>query len=289
MNNQYHKHAYLIIAHGDFHVLDFLITALDDVRNDIYLHVDKKVNHFPKFVTKYSRLIVLENRVDVRWGSFSQIEAELNLFDTAFKSNYKYDYYHLISGTHMPLKSQDELHQYYAKNSGKELIRVMYTNNYEVNFKLGRYHFFLNNYRYGSTIKRKLSQLCWRVVIKLQYWLKINRREPNVTIKANNWVSITHEATRILISSRDQIEKLFKKSFCGDEYLIPFIIENNTSILTLNNDPNILFNEFIESNPRELTIKDYQFLIESKYLFARKFSDNGIEVVEKIFNKIKSY
>lgn len=35
------KHAYLIMAHHELKLLKVLITLLDDVRNDIYLHVDR--------------------------------------------------------------------------------------------------------------------------------------------------------------------------------------------------------------------------------------------------------
>lgn len=282
------KHAYLIIAHGDFQVLQLLIHALDDVRNDIYLHIDKKVSVYPNLAAKFSRLIILENRVDVRWGSYSQIETELNLFEEAYSQNKHYDYYHLISGTHLPLKSQDELHQYFVEKMGKELINKMYTDSYEINFKLGRYHYFLDYYRYGSSIQRKFAQLCWRVLIKFQYWFRIKKKEPKVAIKANNWVSVTDQAVELLLKSKPQIAQLFQKTFCGDEYLIPFVIENNKSNLTFDHDPNILFNDFIDSNPRELTMKDYEFLLESNYLFARKFSDKNIDVAEKIINKIIS-
>ena len=35
-------HAYMIIAHNQFELLERLIAALDDERNDIYIHIDKK-------------------------------------------------------------------------------------------------------------------------------------------------------------------------------------------------------------------------------------------------------
>ena len=38
------KHAYLIIAHTDFHQLLQLVKQLDDVRNDIYIHIDRKAS-----------------------------------------------------------------------------------------------------------------------------------------------------------------------------------------------------------------------------------------------------
>jgi len=41
------KHAYLIIAHGNWVILEKLLNLLDDEKNDIYLHIDAKVTDFP--------------------------------------------------------------------------------------------------------------------------------------------------------------------------------------------------------------------------------------------------
>lgn len=38
------KHAYLIIAHDNWKILEKLLILLDDKRNDIYLHIDRKSN-----------------------------------------------------------------------------------------------------------------------------------------------------------------------------------------------------------------------------------------------------
>ena len=40
------KHAYLIIAHNNFYILEKLIKLIDDKRNDIYIHIDKKIRNF---------------------------------------------------------------------------------------------------------------------------------------------------------------------------------------------------------------------------------------------------
>lgn len=45
-------HAYLIIAHNEFEVLTKLIGLLDDNRNDIYVHIDKKVEKVPALTCK---------------------------------------------------------------------------------------------------------------------------------------------------------------------------------------------------------------------------------------------
>ena len=40
------KHAYMIIAHNDFDLLETLVRLLDDPRNDLYIHIDAKVQDF---------------------------------------------------------------------------------------------------------------------------------------------------------------------------------------------------------------------------------------------------
>ena len=40
--DMYNKHAYLITCYNNFKHLIKLLAALDDARNDIYIHVDKK-------------------------------------------------------------------------------------------------------------------------------------------------------------------------------------------------------------------------------------------------------
>jgi hypothetical protein len=77
------KHAYLIIAHHEFDILNMLIQAIDDERNDIFIHFDKKVRNCPSLTTHYSNLYILEKRIDIRWGHCSQIEAELIYSDGA--------------------------------------------------------------------------------------------------------------------------------------------------------------------------------------------------------------
>ena len=77
------RHAWLIITHNEFEVLQRLVSMLDHSRSDFFIHFDAKVKTLPKISVEKGRLFVLENRVDVRWGSVSQIEAELVLLEAA--------------------------------------------------------------------------------------------------------------------------------------------------------------------------------------------------------------
>lgn len=118
------KHAYLIMTHGDFLLLKKIIELLDDNRNDIFIHFDAKLGivdeeEFKKVVKK-SNLYFIKNRIDVKWGGASQVSAELELFKSAIENEYKY--YHLLSGSDLPIKSQNYIHEFFEKNFGKEFV-----------------------------------------------------------------------------------------------------------------------------------------------------------------------
>lgn len=62
---------------------------LDDSRNDIYLHLDKKASAaiIEGLACEKSGLFFIpdDKRVDVRWGDLSFVEAELTLFQEILK------------------------------------------------------------------------------------------------------------------------------------------------------------------------------------------------------------
>lgn len=82
-----------------------LLSAIDDDRNDIYIHVDKKTVDVPlediRGAVCHSPLTFIE-RMSVNGGD-SQICVELALLSEATKK--PHFYYHLISGVDFPLKS----------------------------------------------------------------------------------------------------------------------------------------------------------------------------------------
>lgn len=111
------KHAYLIIAHNNWKQLSLLLSVLDDERNDIYIHIDKKSKNVPidslRKSVKKSKLHIYR-KFKIYWGHFSQVECELYLFEKTSKN--KYFRYHLISGADLPIKSQDYIHDFFEKN-----------------------------------------------------------------------------------------------------------------------------------------------------------------------------
>ncbi len=48
------KHAYLIMCHNNFKILQMLLSAIDDDRNDIYIYIYASINLFKAFAEYYS-------------------------------------------------------------------------------------------------------------------------------------------------------------------------------------------------------------------------------------------
>ena len=108
------KNAYLIIAHNHYDLLMRLVEQLDYEGNDIFVHINKLVKSpdFAKIenVTKHSKVIFVD-RKEIVWGMYGCVEAIYELLRTA-KKNDRYDYYHLLSGVDIPLKSNNYINSF---------------------------------------------------------------------------------------------------------------------------------------------------------------------------------
>ena len=106
------KMAIAIQCHTNSEQINRLINYFQDDYIDIYIHVDKKSNIVSELDIK-KNVYLIENRVDVKWGQFSQVEATLNIFKEIRNSDYKYKYIHLISGQDYPIKSLKAFKEYF--------------------------------------------------------------------------------------------------------------------------------------------------------------------------------
>ena len=120
------RHAYLVVAHRDDITFRTLISMLDDSRNDIFVHMDRKNKAFCAEslgrLVNHSRIFIVSPRASVSWGGYSQIRTALLLLKEATKHG-RYAYYHLISGQDLPIKTQDYIHDFFDRNQGKEFVR----------------------------------------------------------------------------------------------------------------------------------------------------------------------
>lgn len=291
------KHAYLIIAHNNFEILEKTLKLLDDERNDFYIHIDRKVKNFEfdkfKNIVKKSKIIFTE-RIDVKWGHFSQIESELILLKSAVKNNYSY--YHLLSGVDIPIKTKEEIYNFFENNQGKEFINFK-NKEYDIkhNERFSIYHLFPY---YGRSQYKYIIGIIEILFIKLQRILKINRiKNEEISFqKGANWFSITNNFVKYILLQENWIRNRFKLSFCCDEIFLHTILINSEFKEKLydkkfDNNHITSVKRYIDWNrgmPYVFRKQDFNDLVNSEALFARKF-DLAVdkEIVEMIFQKLK--
>ena len=105
------KFAYLIMAHDNKEQLRKLLQLLDCEENEIYLHIDKKSKlHDMQDLHNDLHFASLHiySLYKVYWGDISQTKCELFLIGQAVQKYH--DYYHLLSGHDMPIKSNKYIH-----------------------------------------------------------------------------------------------------------------------------------------------------------------------------------
>lgn len=270
------KHAWLVIAHNEFEILQMLIDALDHPESDIYVHIDKKVKVLPVLHAEKSALRVLKKRLDVRWGSVSQIACELALFEAAAAQG-TYDYYHVISGTTLPLKPFSELDAFFQNMEGKSvLMGICKDDAYQETLKMRRYNLFLKNFQAASAAKSKISQFLWKSAIAVQRILGIETNRGREFYKASNWLSLTEEAVQYILSRKEEILRVYRYTFCGDEYFVPSELMSSPLKDRIISHEQYLLQEMGRANATAFPLEALDGMKDSACLFARKFMSRSL-------------
>lgn len=266
------KHAWLVIAHNEFEILQRLIDALDHPEADIYVHIDKKVKEMPKLHAGKSALHVLEKRLDVHWGTVSQIRCELALFEAA-SARGGYDYYHVISGVTLPLKPFSELDAFFRAAEGNSVLTGLCIDDpYQERLKMRRYNFFLRNYQAANAGKRRVSQFFWKSAIAVQRVMHIETNRGRFFYKASNWLSLTEEAVKYILSRKEEIQRVYRYTLCGDEFFVPSELMSSPLKDRIVSHETYLLQEMGRATTGAFPLDALEGMKASAYLFARKFT-----------------
>ena len=288
-SKQASKQAYLIIAHKADTVFRTLIQMLDHPKNDIFIHMDAKTKSYnpadTEALVKHSRVIHAP-RVKVTWGGYSQIEAELILLEAATSQGH-YEHYHLISGADLPVKTQDEITAFFEAHHGIEFVNFM-SDTFTCEERVRYYYPF-------QEIKGRRGSIMLRIMAKLmlvfQKILHVHRSRSIKFQKGTQWVSITDEFARYILSRREWIRKVFHDTLIPDEIFIQTLLINSPFISNLYRRE---FDDKHESScarlidwkrgsPYTFCLSDLEEIQNSPAMFARKFDEVvDADIVRKI-------
>ncbi|MBD5132930.1 MAG: beta-1,6-N-acetylglucosaminyltransferase [Clostridiales bacterium] len=281
-SNHPDKHAYLIIAHKDDYTFRTLLRLLDDERNDLFIHMDMKNKAYRPIETnnlvKFSKVYHTSERINVQWGGFSQIRAELLILHEAV-SHGPYRYYHLLSGQDLPIKSQDHIHDFFEHNAGKEFI-CFESDVFSHQRRVDKYHFFQETLGSEWRLSTSPVYMLNRILLKIQSLSGVKRNKSIDFKKGPNWFSITDDLANFILGKEDWVQKTFKFTNCADEVFLQTIVHdsdyaNHLYYPKYDNDYHAIMRlikwEGIRLHPHIWRITDKRELQGSDLLFARKF------------------
>nr|WP_278296244.1 glycosyltransferase [Butyrivibrio sp. ob235] len=286
------------MAHNEFHMLRKLLTELDDERNDIFLHIDKKTqfvdqNEITSWV-HYSNVFFVKRR-KVFWGTYSIVECELEMLAAAVKGNYHY--YHLISGTDFPLKSQDFIHDYLEEEDSEFIDFHKEGDKGDLFLYKIKYYYPLLRYvgkgEFNGVGKRQdflrfLKKQQWKL-LECQKKIGIDRikKYRNVSFyKGNQWFSITHDFAEYILSCKKMIKKMYRFSNGPDEIVVPTIALNSQYAGRVKKKSLRLI-DWERGTPYSFINSDFDELTNSQAFFARKISyDEEPLLVNRLARKI---
>jgi hypothetical protein len=282
------KHAYLIIAHNNIPMLRELLAVLDDERNDIYLHYDKK-----SVLTDEDRELLMDtvrtsrltftDRISVTWGGYSQVQCELKLLKAACCQ--RYTYYHLLSGIDFPIKSQDYIYDFFETHNGEEFIDFWDKPKKDYLYRV-KYYYPLQEQI--GTYTNDIHTLILRVRSKLgvlnQKLHGVNRlKKYDGEFKTgSNWISITDSFAHYLLANEKLIYRLFHDGIAVDELFAHTLCYNSEYKNRVSKIPVRLI-DWERGRPYEWQVQDLDELLQSECLFARKITSP--ELAQTIYSK----
>lgn len=292
------KHAYLIICHGEISILKKTLELLDSEYHDFYIHLDKKGKNLKRLQDGLRRTVKVGNIVflkskKISWGGYSLTKCELLLLKKATKGNY--EYYHLLSGCDLPLKSSIEIYNYFHERRGTEFVQ--YQSKKLPNYVAPRtgYYWIPQKYLHGRT--NPSTESWYKHLIQFQKKIGINRHNPKdpPLYKGVQWFSITNDLAREVLSREDWIKNRFSFTLCSDEIFLHTVLMDSQykDKLVQNNFKDNYRNiqRFIDwkrGHPYIFKKEDYGALTTSDFLFARKFDPSvDSEIIDMIYAFVK--
>lgn len=286
------KQAILIIGYKSIDNIMRIIDYFDD-NFQFYIHIDKKSNaDLTPLYTIKNKAINIYKEYKVYWGGVSIIKVSLFLVKKALEDKNNI-YFHLISDQDFPTKPVT--HFFKLAEEGKnylvyeKLPRKIWDGNGGLD-RIYYYHFYdnFNARKYG--IGRLL-----RFLVYLQKLCGIKRSYSSNLPKlygGSNWWSLTREVLQYVInvSENDSFLKRMNYTLASDEIFFQTILVNSKYLKSISNK-NLRYVDWElrnGSSPAFLDISDYNKIILSEKIFARKFNNISEALLEKLIKVNKN-
>lgn len=284
--------AILITAYKNYSHLEELVSFFDD-NFSIYIHIDKKSRITTVEEEKLSaktNVKFISRQYRINWGGINHLYAILLLARRALH-DVGNEYFHLITGHDYPVKEISYFSDFLSSNIDKDFMEynpLPYAAWPEGGMdRLSRYNF------YDVVDGRKgIGEKLIKGFSKIQKNLGLKRRFydgfPRLYGGSTYWSLRRKSLEYVFKYMKDNPRFLprFKYSFCSEEIFFQTILVNSPlrENIVNNNMRLIVWEKRNDNFPANLDESDYEDIVKSDALFARKFE---YPVSAILFQKIK--
>jgi hypothetical protein len=290
--------AYLVFGYKNPSLLARQVSTLHEAEHNFFVHIDRKHRIEPFIKRLRGRHIhFLEPRLPVYWAEFSGVEATLALMRHAIAASTVFDYCVLLSGSEYPLQSGRYIANYLRANAPGEFISM--TRVPAPGKPLER----IETYRPQSS--RPMARFLAKAKAKVG-WAQRDHREyfgELTPYSGITWWALSRQACEYVLTFTDRnprFVEFFRDMFAPEESYIHTILGN--SELASNVRRNLVYEDWSREGAHPEAIDErhlaffesqYAVSVESVYgpgelLFARKFSDENLQLVDRVDRMIES-
>lgn len=302
---------YLILAHTNPKQLALLVASLHTAQSKIHVHIDKNVAIEP-FLFLADRCIFIQDRVRIRAGGMSMIQATLRGMQHIHAAMWAGDHLVLMSGQDFPIKSATHIHKAIEKVWYKSIIECIKQPDRKWNTvnRVTHYWFYDRAIPFGidAWLKKYIGKI-WNISSFKSSLLGgiLNRTLTHVLPRrkflldhyelysGSQWAVFSAEAIDYIMHfcSTDKWQSyvhFMKYAGVPDEFFFQTLLMNSPLKDKILNDlARYIDRSFQWEWPKILRLEDYPQLLGSSKLFARKFNiDRDAAIVEKIYKYIQS-
>ncbi|HTH81302.1 MAG TPA: beta-1,6-N-acetylglucosaminyltransferase [Mucilaginibacter sp.] len=259
--------AHLILTYTDPYQTEKMIRHMAHADFDFYIHVDKKFDIEPHlYLQNLPNVYFINNRMDVKWAGFNTVLATFGCIKEIVGTGINYDFINFLSGQDYPLKSAQELRDFFFQNRGKEFLSYRDIKNDWKEGLVRMQKYYLTNFNFKG--KNHLEKI-------INFFMPARKIPYDLHPYGKSMFWMLSPDAAMYVAQRVQndlkLADFFSLCWGSDEFVFQTILLNSPyKDNVVNNNYRYIDWSKGGPNPKVLDVDDFSSIKKSNMLFARK-------------------
>lgn len=290
--------AYLLLVHSNPGVLAKLIETLSTDDSGFFIHIDRKVDIKEFSMIAGQHVSISVRRLPVYWGGFSIVEATLALMQQALQHSKAFDYLVLLSASDYPLRGSEYIHTFFRASRGAEFINIVQMPDDDAGMPLSKIN------RLWFEPDKPVRRFATRALAKFGLAERDHKEYlgPLTPYAGSMWWALTGDACEYIlqfVKANPHIPAYYARTPAPDEMFFQTVLGNSNFAARMKR--NLHYIDWPDRGNHPALINERHIArfeasekvwLDDRWgsgeaLFARKFSDARLDLVEQVNQMIR--